>query len=88
MMTRAPLSMSLNSRWLSLLVLLVGLAMATFAQATETDTQTKAKQLWQLLDYLAVDYGGAVRDGKVISASEYAEMQEFCLLYTSPSPRD
>ncbi len=49
MMTRAPLSMSLNSRWLSLLVLLVGLAMATFAQATETDTQTKAKQLWQLL---------------------------------------
>ena len=79
MMTRAPLSMSLNSRWLSLLVLLVGLAMATFAQATETDTQTKAKQLWQLLDYLAVDYGGAVRDGKVISASEYAEMQEFAL---------
>ena len=32
---------------------------------------------WQLLDYLAVDYGGAVKDGKVISASEYAEMREF-----------
>src|SRR6476646_10331852 len=32
---------------------------------------------WQLLDYVAVDYGGAVRGGKVISASEYAEMREF-----------
>jgi high-affinity iron transporter len=32
---------------------------------------------WQLLDYVAVDYGGAVRDGKVVNASEYAEMREF-----------
>src|SRR3954452_23726681 len=32
---------------------------------------------WRLLDYLAVDYAGAVRDGKVVSASEYAEMREF-----------
>ena len=32
---------------------------------------------WQLLDYLAVDYGGAVQGGKVVSASEYAEMREF-----------
>src|SRR6478672_11583292 len=32
---------------------------------------------WQLLDYVAVDYGGAVRGGKVISASEYSEMREF-----------
>jgi len=32
---------------------------------------------WQLLDYLSVDYAGAVQHGKVISASEYAEMREF-----------
>ena len=30
-----------------------------------------------LLDYLAKDYGGAVRDGKVVSKSEYAEQMEF-----------
>jgi len=36
-----------------------------------------AKQLWQLLDYVAVDYGGAVAGGRVVSDSEYAEMQEF-----------
>lgn len=34
-------------------------------------------QTWQMLDYLATDYAGAVQDGEVISQSEYAEMQEF-----------
>lgn len=32
---------------------------------------------WRLLDYLAVDYGGAVAAGRIKSASEYAEMTEF-----------
>jgi len=32
---------------------------------------------WRLLDYLGVDYPGAVRNGAVTSASEYAEMREF-----------
>jgi high-affinity iron transporter len=32
---------------------------------------------WRLLDYIAVDYAGAVADGKVISEGEYAEMKEF-----------
>ncbi len=32
---------------------------------------------WRLLDYIAVDYRGAVRDGAVISQVEYDEMQEF-----------
>ncbi|WP_019575417.1 cytochrome c/FTR1 family iron permease [Curvibacter lanceolatus] len=44
--------------------------------AAET-TELKAKQIWQLLDYVAVDYGGAVANGAVLKASEYAEMQEF-----------
>jgi high-affinity iron transporter len=47
------------------------------AQAAGPATEDSARQIWQLLDYLAVDYGGAVRDGKVIAADEYAEMQEF-----------
>lgn len=38
---------------------------------------TPAQTAWRLLDYVSVDYGGAVADGRVISAPEYAEMMEF-----------
>jgi len=41
------------------------------------DATTTVPQTWQMLDYLATDYAGAVKDGAVISASEYAEMREF-----------
>jgi high-affinity iron transporter len=44
-------------------------------QASEADV----KRVWQILDYLAVDYAGAVKDGKVVSQSEYDEMKEFVL---------
>jgi high-affinity iron transporter len=47
------------------------------AVAQDTATQQKAKQIWQLLDYLAVDYSGAVQNGAIVSQGEYAEMQEF-----------
>jgi len=33
--------------------------------------------LLQMIDYMGVDYSNAVSNGKVISTSEYAEMQEF-----------
>lgn len=39
--------------------------------------QTQSRQLWQLLDYIAVDYPGAVENGQIISETEYAEMKEF-----------
>src|SRR5580765_2946234 len=45
--------------------------------AAEPGVDAKAKQVWQLLDYVAVDYAGAVSNGAVLKASEYAEMQEF-----------
>src|SRR6476660_4104365 len=48
-------------------------AAAATASAQPNDVETA----WRLLDYVAVDYGGAVRDGKVVSAAEYAEMREF-----------
>jgi high-affinity iron transporter len=48
-------------------------AMPASASAQANDVETA----WRLLDYVAVDYAGAVRDGKVVSASEYAEMREF-----------
>ena len=57
-------------------------ASAATATATASPSATVApddavRQLWQLLDYVSVDYGGAVSDGAVAKASEYAEMREF-----------
>ncbi|SCK20815.1 high-affinity iron transporter [Variovorax sp. HW608] len=44
---------------------------------SETPPEASVRQLWQQLDYVGVDYGGAVAGGVVRSASEYAEMREF-----------
>lgn len=49
------------------------LAIGQPVQAKGDDVQVS----WRLLDYLGVDYSGAVKNGAVISPSEYAEMQEF-----------
>jgi high-affinity iron transporter len=51
------------------------LAFASGARAA--DVSSAVPQTWQMLDYLATDYAGAVADGAVTSAPEYAEMQEF-----------
>ena len=53
------------------------LLVAGTASAQSAPPPADAKQLWQLLDYVAVDYGGAVANGKVESESEYAEMLDF-----------
>lgn len=53
--------------------LFASIAVAAPALADNNDVQTA----WRLLDYLAVDYGGAVADGKIKSVSEFAEMNEF-----------
>ena len=61
-----------------LFCLMGGHALAQSTSTTISTTQAPdARQLWQLLDYVAVDYGGAVEDGKITSESEYAEMQDF-----------
>ena len=60
----------------SLKVALGCLAIALFSsslQAAEGDV----RRIWQLLDYLSVDYAGAVKNGAVIKASEFSEMNEF-----------
>nr|WP_301294248.1 cytochrome c/FTR1 family iron permease [Nitrobacter winogradskyi] len=49
------------------------LALPARAQPSDAEVQTT----WRLLDYIAVDYSGAVSDGRVISDAEYAEMTEF-----------
>jgi high-affinity iron transporter len=59
------------------LLLLACLCSAGVAYAQPADQQAGAKQLWQLIDYVAVDYGGAVDKGAVLSEGEYAEMLDF-----------
>src|SRR3954468_15765210 len=60
----------------------VAILLAVFAcvgslPAHAATPQATVQTAWRLLDYVAVDYGGAVRDGRVISDSEFAEMREF-----------
>ncbi|MBY0509548.1 MAG: FTR1 family protein [Rhodospirillaceae bacterium] len=49
------------------------------AQTAQVSAEVGAevRQVWKLLDYLAVDYPGAVTDGKIVSDAEFAEMKEF-----------
>lgn len=56
-----------------MLVVAGTLAFSRPALAANDDVQVS----WRLLDYLGVDYSGAVKNGAVISTSEYAEMREF-----------
>lgn len=59
--------------WLLCALLAGGIALPAMAQ----DASTTVPQTWQMLDYLATDYAGAVKNGVVVSESEYAEMLEF-----------
>lgn len=58
-------------------VTLVGLLVTGSALGADADPVDTARRTWQLLDYIAVDYAGAVRNGKVERQAEYDEMQEF-----------
>ena len=55
----------------AVMVALAALATPAIAQVSSPQT------VWRLLDYVAVDYGAAVQDGKVVNEAEYAEMAEF-----------
>jgi high-affinity iron transporter len=55
--------------WLSICVLASSLSLNA--------ANDQARMMVHLLDYISVDYGMAVQDGKIISTAEYAEMQEF-----------
>jgi high-affinity iron transporter len=60
-------------RLLAPLLLLLLFAAPAAAQSGAAAVQTT----WRLLDYVAVDYRGAVEDGRIISQLEYDEMREF-----------
>ena len=62
------------------LVMRAAMAIALVAfpsSATAASAQGGVQTAWRLLDYVAVDYSGAVQNHRVISESEYSEMQEF-----------
>ncbi len=54
------------------------LCLLTFLGAAPAAAQNAEVQTaWRLLDYVAVDYREAVRDGRVVNDGEYKEMTEF-----------
>src|SRR6185503_7098928 len=59
--------------------LFLSLLLAAFlAPAAARADDAQVQTAWRLLDYMSVDYRGAVRpDGSIISPSEFAEMREF-----------
>jgi high-affinity iron transporter len=66
----------LGSFRLIALLLVLSAGFAPTAAAAQSSSSS-AQVAWRLLDYLAVDYAGAVSHGQVVSESEYSEMQEF-----------
>ncbi|HKQ11024.1 MAG TPA: cytochrome c/FTR1 family iron permease [Rhizomicrobium sp.] len=58
------------------------IALLLLAQASLVGAQEprpSAEVAWRLLDYIAVDYAGAVANGRIISEAEYREMVEFSI---------
>ena len=57
--------------------LLLMLALSFAAPVAAQPAGGGAEVAWRLLDYIAVDYPEAVRDGRVVNSLEYDEMREF-----------
>lgn len=56
----------------------LGTALAlVFVSLSAQASQSQARMMVHLLDYIAVDYSMAVEQGEVINTAEFAEMQEF-----------
>jgi len=66
-----------SRRTLALLGAALAVAAAAHATGAEPPGADDAQRAIHLLDYVAVDYAGAVRDGAVTSETEYAEQLEF-----------
>jgi high-affinity iron transporter len=69
--------MARNPGFRLILTLLAAIgAFGAHAASARTETE-EVQTIWRLLDYVAVDYSGAVTNGGVASTVEYAEMTEF-----------
>lgn len=67
----------MSIRFIGRSLALLALVVATSTLASTIRRGTSAQTALHLLDYVAVDYPGAVREGKVVDAQEYAEQVEF-----------
>jgi high-affinity iron transporter len=77
-MTPTPVQRQIGAhRLFRLLTLVAAMVMSLSVGVKAQAAVTPAETIWRLLDYVAVDYPGAVENGKIISAAEYAEMVEF-----------
>ncbi|MBY0254496.1 MAG: cytochrome c, partial [Methylobacterium organophilum] len=56
------------------MTLLLGTSAPVQAQAPAA---SEAQVAWRLLDYVSVDYAGAVANGQIVNPAEYGEMTEF-----------
>lgn len=65
------------TRTLRLVILVLSLLLAGTAPAFANPSDEDVQTAWRLLDYVAVDYAGAIADGNVKNPQEYAEMTEF-----------
>lgn len=59
------------------LIARLGLLLACLWLSSAAMAAPDVQTTWRLLDYVAVDYGGAVQAGRIVSQSEYSEMREF-----------
>lgn len=60
-----------------ILCAVIALLLPGAAAAQAENPSASVQTTWRLLDYVAVDYRQAVRDGRVVNEAEYAEMREF-----------
>src|SRR4029453_12706155 len=63
-------------RLLRTLLPALGLAIAAVPASAATPA-AEVQTSWRMLDYIAVDYGGAVANGRIVSQGEFQEMTEF-----------
>lgn len=57
------------------LLVLIGWLLPLTVWATDEERATQTQQVAALVDYVAADYPGAVKEGKVVDESEYAEQR-------------
>ena len=58
-------------------MVIAALAVCVAAWSMAAHAEQNAEVIVHMLDYVAVDYAAAVQDGKVVSAAEFEEMQDF-----------
>lgn len=72
-----PRTRAVDKAWRYTLMLLLSAILSQIVPSQAIANGTEVQTVWRLLDYIAVDYAGAVSGGRVTSEAEYAEMVEF-----------